>query len=160
MSPDGNCRPLDLEMIPNGLVPTRNSMGGDFGGYIFSRYHFRESADDDFLTRNGNKFFTWLVNLLFGEKYTDTLTIFRAYTRESIFKLSLNNISNKNWIRRKFKLLNSWEIASVCRAKRYSLFFQEISSYEPKRIGGKRKLCIPLHGTAALIQIIIERIGV
>ena len=154
MSPDGNSLP---ERMPNLIEILRISSKGVA---IASRYKmWAKSYDDDFFTAIGNRVFTGLINLLFLGEYTDTLVMMRAYERWAINCMGINRISDQNWIRRKFHLLNSWDIASSCRAPLMDIGVISIPADEPKRIGGKRKLCVPLHGTAALIQILMERCG-
>jgi len=65
--PDGNSVP---EMIP--AMVAKIEEGYDL--VIGSRYvPGATSYDDDRLTKVGNRIFTWLVNLLFRARYTDTL---------------------------------------------------------------------------------------
>lgn len=150
LSPDGNSLP---EIIPAAAEKIRQ--GNDM--VIVSRYlDGAKSEDDDFFTRLGNKLFTGTVNLLFGTRYTDVLVIFRAYRKESLYKMGLNRQSEENWFAKKYHLLNSWELASVARVPRMGLKCAEIPGDEPKRIGGERKLSIVMHGTAALLQVLYE----
>ncbi|MBI3552682.1 MAG: glycosyltransferase family 2 protein [Elusimicrobia bacterium] len=74
-SPDGNSVP---EVIP---ALTRKLEEG-YDMVIASRYTGgAKSEDDSPLTRFGNFMFTAMINLLYGTRYTDSLVIFRAYTR-------------------------------------------------------------------------------
>jgi glycosyltransferase involved in cell wall biosynthesis len=150
LSPDGNSIP---ELIPDLVAKMREG----YDMTIVSRYMGgAKSEDDDFFTGLGNKFFTWLVNLLFGSHLTDVLVIFRAYRRDAMFKMGLDRQSKENALAKKYYLLNSWEIASACRVSKLGLKVAEIPGDEPKRMGGNRKLSVVVHGTAALLQVLYE----
>ena len=150
LSPDGNSLP---ELIPQ----LADKMREGYDMVIVSRYlGSAKSYDDDRCTAIGNKAFTVLINLLFGSKYTDSLVIFRAYRREALFAMGLERQDQENTLRKKYHLLNSWEIGSCARAAIMKLKTAEIPGDEPKRVGGNRKLNIAIHGTAALLQVIYE----
>ncbi|MBI2118322.1 MAG: glycosyltransferase family 2 protein [Elusimicrobia bacterium] len=150
LSPDGNSIP---ELIP--VIAEKMREGYDMT--IASRYIGpAKSYDDDRFTKIGNKIFTMMMNLLFASNYSDVLVIYRAYTRDAVMRMSLDKLEDENWIRKKYILLNSWEIASAARAALLKLKCAEIPGDEPKRIGGNRKLSIIVHGTAALLQVIYE----
>lgn len=143
-SPDGNC-------LPSAIPALVEKIKEGHAMVIASRYlPPAKSYDDDFLTRLGNRFFTWLINFLFGSKYTDTLGMFRAYRVTAIKAMGLDKTYKKI-------LLNSWEIASCCRAAKMRLSVAEIPVDEPKRIGGKRKMSVLSHGVSAFLQIVWER---
>jgi len=121
---------------------------------IVSRYlASAKSYDDDLVTAFGNRIFTMLVNILFGGKLTDSLVGFRAYTRDAIKKMRLVGMGNESWLRKKYYLMNSWELGSSIRASRLKLKTHEIPGDEPARIGGVRKMSVIRNGFGTLFQI-------
>lgn len=149
-TPDGNSLPHLLPVLCEKI----------YEGYdmvIASRYcGGAQSEDDDFLTAIGNRLFTFIVNILFKARYTDTLVGLRAYRREAIEKMNLANIADENRLRARYFYMNSWELGSSIRAARLKLNVLEIPGDEPMRIGGKRKLSIIKNGFAALVQILSD----
>jgi glycosyltransferase involved in cell wall biosynthesis len=149
-TPDGNSLP---EVLPD----ICNKLREGYDMVIASRYlKEAKSHDDDFLTAIGNPLFTFVVNFLFRYRYTDTLVAFRAYTCEAVERMSLPNISNENWLRKRFWYMNSWELGSSIRAAILKLKVTEIPADEPLRIGGVRKLSIIKNGTGAVLQILSD----
>ncbi|MBA4373152.1 MAG: histidinol phosphate phosphatase [Thermodesulfovibrio sp.] len=149
-TPDGNSIP---ELIP---VLVEKTMEG-YDMVIVSRYlGTAKSYDDDFFTGFGNKFFTGMVNLLFGANYTDTLVGYRSYLRESLIRMKLDRQEEEWWLRKKFFLMNSWELGSSIRAVKLNMKVTEIPGDEPKRIGGVRKLSVFKNGLGVLLHIIFE----
>jgi glycosyltransferase involved in cell wall biosynthesis len=140
-TPDGNSIP---EKIP-ALV---RKMGEGYDLVIASRYKDgAKSYDDDILTRFGNRFFTELINLLFGSSYTDTQVAFRAYRRECYEKVKEKmDADGLTWC---------GQISIVFRKNKFRIC--EIPADEPKRIGGKRKMSPVKTGWAILSLIIRER---
>lgn len=121
-SPDGNSVP---ERIP-GLVSAINK-GYDL--VIVSRYlDGAVSEDDDWLTGFGNRLFTWLINVIFGGSYTDSLVIFRAYRKEILERLNIDSLDM------------TYDAQISIRAAKHKLKVFEIPGSEPKRIGGTRKM--------------------
>ena len=150
LSPDGNSIP---EMIPDLVAKMREG----YDMTVVSRYlGAAKSEDDDLFTGLGNMIFTKLVNFLYGARYTDVLVIFRAYRREAMFLMGLDRQAEESWLRKRFYLLNSWELGSCARAAKLGLKVSEIPGDEPKRLGGNRKLSVIKHGTAALVQVLYE----
>ncbi|OGR97988.1 MAG: hypothetical protein A2902_00140 [Elusimicrobia bacterium RIFCSPLOWO2_01_FULL_64_13] len=149
-SPDGNSI---AELIP----PLVDKMMEGYDMVIVSRYlDGAKSEDDDFLTAIGNKTYTWLMNTLFGSKLTDSLVIYRAFTREAMLKMELNVQTDENWVRKHWGLSTTWEIASSIRSAKLGLKVGEIPGDEPIRIGGVRKMSIIFNGIAGLFQIFYE----
>lgn len=150
LSPDGNSI---AELIPKLADKIRE--GHDVA--IASRYTGgAKSYDDDMLTGFGNKMFTAILNFLFKTHYTDTLIMYRAYRKSAVKKMGIHRQHNETFLRKKFDLLNSWELGSLMRAAKLNLKVVDIPADEPKRLHGQRKLFIPLHGTMALVQILEE----
>lgn len=150
ISPDGNSLP---EFIPQ--VAEKIRQGNDL--VIASRYlGSAKSYDDDFFTGIGNKIFTAMINFLFRAHYTDTLVIFRAYRRDAIEKMRLCEQEKLGWLKKRFPLMNSWEVGSSIRSAKLKLKVCDISVDEPKRIGGQRKMSIIRNGLGVLLQILDE----
>jgi glycosyltransferase involved in cell wall biosynthesis len=144
VSPDGNCTPSDIAKLAKHITD-----GADM--VIASRYlSGGKSLDDDLVTAMGNKFFTYLVNILFGTKYSDVLTMFRAYSRASLDRM---NITEQTWAGRYSPIADGWEIRSLVRAKKLKMKVVEMLSVEQKRIAGHRKMNPLRNGVAALVQI-------
>ena len=137
-SPDGNSLP---EKIPELVAKARE--GYDI--VIASRYlEGAKSYDDDVVTAFGNWFFTHLMNLLFGSKFTDVFVMFRAYKRESINMLGIdtNNCS--------------WGSLILIRATKKKLKIAEIPGDEPARRGGERKMSPLGNGSRELMAFLKE----
>jgi glycosyltransferase involved in cell wall biosynthesis len=147
-SPDGNSIPA---LIP--AVIAKINEGYDM--VIASRYKgAAKSQDDDWLTAFGNWFFTRTVNLLNGGRYTDAMVIFRAYRKQLIYDLELDQ---DRWYRTPERLLRtriSWEPLLSARAARRKLRVTEIPGDEPPRIGGERKLRVFKWGAAYYYQFL------
>ena len=147
-SPDGNSIP---GLIPN--VVEKMSEGYDM--VIVSRYlGAAQSQDDDLLTAFGNWLFTKTVNVLHGGAYTDVMVIFRAYRKNLIYDLELDQ---DRWYRTPelfFGCRISWEPLLSVRAARQKLRVTEIPGDEPARIGGQRKLRIWRWGASYYFQFI------
>ncbi len=145
-SPDGNSLP---HLIP--AIIDKMAQGYDM--VIASRYlPPAKSADDDILTAFGNWLFTKTVNLLHGGNYTDAMVIFRAFRKELIHDLELDQ---DRWYRlpeRVFGCRISWEPMLSARAARRGLKVAEIAGDEPPRIGGERKLRIWRWGASYYYQ--------
>lgn len=145
-SPDGNSIPT---LIPQ-LVDKVNE-GYDM--VIASRYLGpAHSDDDDWLTAFGNWLFTRTVNLLFGGRYTDAMVILRAYRKQLIYDLELDQ---DRWYRTPEYLFGcriSWEPILSARAARRRLLVTEIPGDEPPRIGGERKLRVWRWGASYYYQ--------
>lgn len=141
-SPDGNSLP---EVIPQLVEKLRE--GYDL--VIASRYlNGGKSDDDDVLTAFGNWFFTRLINVLFGGRYTDAIVMYRAFRRDLVTRLNLSkNPSHLN---------AQLEQELVIRALKHGLRIAEIAAHEPKRLGGARKLRIWTNGTVVLLSVLRE----
>jgi glycosyltransferase involved in cell wall biosynthesis len=145
-SPDGNSIP---ELIP--AVVAKMLEGFDM--VIASRYLGpARSEDDDLVTAFGNWLFTRTVNWLHGGRYTDVMVIFRAYRKELIHDLELDQDRWHRFPERLFGCRISWEPMLSARAARRGLRVCEIPGTEPPRIGGERKLKIWRWGAAYYYQ--------
>lgn len=146
-SPDGNSIP---ELIP--LLVAKMKEGHDM--VIASRYYGdAKSEDDDLITAFGNWLFTKTVQVLFGGNITDVMVIFRAYKKQLIYDLELDQ---DRWYRTPETLFFckiSWEPLLSARAAKRKLKVAEIPGDEPPRIGGERKLRIFRWGAAYYFQL-------
>lgn len=148
-SPDGNSL---AEMIP----PLIKKMQEGYDMVIVSRYaDGAKSYDDDLITGFGNWLFTAVINLLFRSHYTDTLVMYRAFRKNVIKDLELD----QDWSYFPESLINTkidfLPLMTVRVAKR-GLSYSEIPGDEPPRIGGKRKLRVIKWGLAYMLQVFAE----
>ncbi|MBN2141108.1 MAG: glycosyltransferase family 2 protein [Desulfovibrionaceae bacterium] len=149
ISPDGNCRAQDLKPLIDEF--TR----GDYDMVIASRYFDgARSEDDDFITTFGNRLFTGTVNLLFGARYTDAMTIYRCYKKSLIYDLELNLDKWYAPFEKLFFTRLSWEPMLSARAAKRGLKIGETLGFEPARIAGERKLQIIRWGLGYYCQFI------
>jgi len=145
-SPDGNCLP---EVIPSMLA----KMADEFDMIIVSRYlNGAKSEDDDLITGFGNWFFTATVNFLHQGHYTDVMGIYRAYRKQLIYDLELNQDKPYQFVEKLLQTRISWEPLLSVRAAKRRLKVAEIPGDEPKRIGGERKLQVLKWGAAYYLQ--------
>jgi len=152
-TPDGNCIP---ELIP--VLIDKVNEGYDI--VCASRYlPPAQSHDDGFITALGNKIFTTAIRILFGSKFTDTLGGFRAYRRDAILAMNLHRQHEESWVRRRYQLINTWEIGSAIRSAKLKLRMLDIAGDEPSRLGGKSKLSVVRNGTAGVVQILHELVS-
>ena len=137
-SPDGNSIP---ELLPDVIERMRRD---ECDMLIVSRYLAgAKSYDDTWLTRLGNFGFTWLINVLFGGRYTDALVLFRAWRRPIPKEIGLTEVRSafyEHWIGR----FISWEPQLSIRCAQAKMVVREIPGDEPKRVedeeGGARFL--------------------
>lgn len=149
-SPDGNCIP---ELIP----PLIKKMEEGYDMVILSRYaKGAKSLDDDAITKFGNWMFTTMINILFGAQYTDALGIYRAYKKEIIDKLEINQEAKFLKLAERAGILIGWEPQLSIRCAKRKLKVTEIPGDEPARIYGVRKMRPFRSGSIMLAQIIYE----
>jgi glycosyltransferase involved in cell wall biosynthesis len=131
-SPDGNSIP---ELIPD-LI---DKMKEGYDMVIVSRYlDGKKSGDDTHLTYLANKFYTFMINLLYGSNYTDAMIIYRAYKVNLIRLLDLDKDSGY-WLGEKISRTSiSWELLLSIRCAKRKLAVAEIPGGEPIRLGGRR----------------------
>ncbi len=116
-SPDGNSIP---EKIPE-LI---NKMKEGYDVVIVSRYKDdAKSYDDNWLTAIGNFMFTKIINILFEGHYTDALGMYKAFRKELLYSLKLDQ--NKEDI---------FEVLLSIRAAKHKLKIAEIPGDEPALI--------------------------
>ncbi len=146
-SPDGNSIP---ELIPDLVAKMREG----YDMVIVSRYlGAAKSEDDDLLTGFGNWLFNRTVKLLLGGNLTDVMVIYRAYKKQIVADLELDQDKWHATPEALFGCKVSWEPLLSARAVRRGLKMTEIPGGEPPRIGGERKLLIWRWGAAYYFQI-------
>lgn len=150
-TPDGNSVP---EVIPQLVAKMKEG----YDMVVASRYlPPAKSEDDDLLTGFGNWLFTKTVNLLFGTSYTDVMGIYRAYKKQLVYDLQLDQ---DRWYRLPETLCCtrkqgvSWDPMLSARAARRRLKVAEIAGDEPPRLGGVRKLRIWRWGAVCYYQFV------
>jgi len=147
-SPDGNS-------IPEAIPPLIEKMKEGYDMVIASRYlPPAKSDDDDLITGFGNWFFTKSVNILHGGHYTDAMVMYRAFRKQIVYDLELDQ---DRWYRtpeKLFRCVLSWEPMLSARAARRRLRIGEIPADEPARIGGERKLLIIRWGASYYFQFV------
>jgi glycosyltransferase involved in cell wall biosynthesis len=152
-SPDGNSVP---ELIPRLLDQIQ--AGNDL--VIASRYApGARSEDDDIVTAFGNWFFTKTVRFLYGHPYTDVMVIYRAFWKDMIAALDLDEDASYTLPERLFCTTISWEPLMSVRAAKHRLRIAEIPGDEPPRIGGVRKLQVLRWGAAYYFQFLSNWFG-
>ena len=130
-SPDGNSDPAQIDPLL-----TQMRLGYDM--VIVSRYLPPAVSDDDTpLTWAANQTFTWLINRLFGGRYTDALVLFRAYRRALVEQLGIV-APQADWWERHVGRYISWEPMLSIRAAKAGCRVGEIPGDELPRIGAKR----------------------
>ena len=138
-SPDNNSLP---ELIP--ALVAKMKQGYDM--VIASRYlDGAKSYDDDPVTALGNWMFTKSVNLCFGAKFTDTLVMFRAFRKDILDRLGMDE-----------KKRPVFEMQLCIRCAKQGLRVAEIPADEPKRIGGVRKMRPLYNGSTLAWQLVKE----
>ena len=137
-SPDGNAEPND---IPK-LIKKMSDENCDI--VQISRFGKKGvSEDDTVITAFGNRMFTFLVNVFFGGKLTDSLFGFKIIKKDVFINLNLDG---------EFLTLEQQMSIKSCK---YNLKIAEIDGREPKRIGGEAKMK-PLETGYALSKQIIK----
>ena len=137
-SPDGNS-------VPGKIPELTAKMKEGYDMVIASRYYKgARSYDDDIVTAFGNKFFTTLINLLFGSNITDSLVMYRAFKKKMVKELKIETKTV------------SWGTQILVRAIRKKKKIAEIPADEPARIGGVRKMHPLKNGITELTRIIKE----
>ena len=140
-SPDGNS---DAARLPDLIAKMREG----FDIAIVSRYRdWAKSDDDDFITGFGNWMFTAMFNILFREKVTDLLVIYRAFRKDLVKELNADHGGI------------AWTTQMMCKAAKARRRIGEIPGNEPPRIGGIRKMKVLRNGWAELCMLTREFFG-
>lgn len=118
-SPDNNSVP---EVIP---LLVKKIKEGNYDMVIASRYaNGAKSEDDTLLTALANFILTKIINILFGGHYTDALGMYKAFRKELLRSLRLDQYKE-----------DIFEVLLSIRAAKYKLKIAEIPGDEPARIG-------------------------
>lgn len=151
ISPDGNCIPEDIPLL-------LEKMTEGYDMVIASRYKDGlKSEDDDAITAFGNWLFTSLINCLHGGKYSDAMTIYRAYKTSLFHELGLHLERSYDLPERLFFTKIGCEPLLSIRAAKQGKRIAEIPSLEPARLGGTRKLQVIRWGLAYMFQVFSEK---
>lgn len=151
-SPDGNSIP---ELIPSLVSKLREG----YDMVIVSRYlDGAKSYDDSSFTSFANKVFTFATNGLFGSHYTDSMVIYRAYNKNLIRLLELDQDDAYYVEEKMFGTVMSWELLLSIRAAKKKLHIAEIPGDEPPRIAGGKKTHYKW-GLAYVLQLFMEVFG-
>jgi glycosyltransferase involved in cell wall biosynthesis len=137
-SPDGNCK---TEQLPEIVAKLRD--GYDL--VVVSRYlDHATSDDDDFISALGNWLFSRLMRPLAKFPITDSLNIYRGYSRDIILDEDFGFYM-------KGPVLEPL-VTGMCalRGKKVA----EIPGDEPRRIGGVTKRSILYNGSLVLLMIV------
>ena len=126
-SPDGNSIP---EAIPQLIAKMKE---GDYDMVIASRYRGpAKSENDNWLTAFGNKFFTKLINFLYGGHYTDSLGMYRAWKKDLLTRL---HFTDKTGMEFNSRGAGMFEPILSIRAAKHKIKVSEIAAEEPDDIG-------------------------
>lgn len=149
-TPDGNSIP---ELIPDVVAKMREG----YDMVIVSRYlDGAKSHDDTFLSGIGNRAFTFLINLIYGSHYSDSLIGFRGLQSEVVKKIGLAG-GGTNSFEKRYYNHTSWDFLSSVRCAKQKLKVAEIPGDEPPRAGGVEKVNKLKVGLVLLVQLVIER---
>jgi glycosyltransferase involved in cell wall biosynthesis len=133
-SPDGNS---DLERLNTAVEKVREG----YDMVIVSRYKdWARSQDDTVMTALGNWVFTTLINLLCRSRITDALVMYRAYRKDLIPKIGLQE-RRSDWWETRIGRYVGWEPQMTVRAAcQLGVRIAEIPGHEPPRLVGKTRI--------------------
>lgn len=135
--PDGNHDPQEIPL----LIEKINE---GYDQVIISRFGKGSiNLDANLIESFGNRMFTFLINVFFGGKYTDTLNESRSITRKAFSELNFDALK-----------MDSTQLMSIRGLKKRQKIY-EIVGNEGERIGGKKKMR-PLQVGASLSWQIIK----
>ena len=125
-------------------------IGGIEVGYdvcMGSRFMAGGSSEDiSYIRKLGNRFFVYLVNIIFGANYSDMCNGYRSFRKDVLNKLSLHETG--------FGIETEISINAVKR----DLKVLEVPSVEKKRVAGEGKLRTFRDGYA-ILRTIIKNLG-
>lgn len=149
-SPDGNC-------LASSMPALIRKIREGYDLVIASRYFDGDTSEDDTLiTRFGNWLFTTTINVLFGGRYSDALSIYRAFRRSVFYDLDLHKEESYRFAESTFSTTLSIEPLMSVRALKCRMQIAEVPGHEPARIGGQSKLPIIRWGAAYYTQFLRE----
>ncbi len=138
----------DLSHSPHELRILIESIRAGYDAAFGSRFLLGGGTDDmTFIRYLGNKFFIFLVNLIWGAKYTDLCYGYRAFKRSALKKMELRE--------KGFGIETEMSIEAAKKGLRVI----EIPSFEKKRESGEGKLRTFRDGWAILRTIMRKLVG-
>ncbi|MCL4381089.1 MAG: glycosyltransferase family 2 protein [Candidatus Marsarchaeota archaeon] len=136
----------DLSHRPAELKRLISAIESGYDVCMGSRFLGVGGSDDiSFIRRMGNYFFIWLINSIYGSKYTDICYGYRSFSRNALEKLNLTEIN--------FGI----ETEISIKAKKMGLKVLEIPSFERKRHAGVGKL-MALRDGLIILSVILKNI--
>ena len=148
-SPDGNSIP---ELIP----PLIRKMREGYDMVVVSRYcDGAKSHDDSILTALANVAVTRLVNMFYRARYSDSMVIFRAYKKDLVYRLDLNDDTTYSLEEKLIGKPVGWELILSIRCAKRKLKTAEIPGDEPRRIDRMKKVHYRW-GLAMVVQVLKE----
>ena len=137
---DGSMKPEEIPRFIEALDSGADLVKGS--RFLPSAY----SEDMNLIRKIGNRFFLWLVNLLWSANYTDLCYGFAAFRRDALKKLC-PDLKSTN-----FEI----ETEILIKARKFGLKITEVPSIELRRRHGKSNLSILRDGFRILRTIIDE----
>lgn len=138
----------DCSHVPTEIPLLVAGIKSGFDVCMGSRFIQGGGSDDiTFLRKLGNKFFVFLVNLIWGMDYSDLCYGYRSFRRDCIEKLDLESDG--------FGI----ETEISIKAAKNKLRVLEVPSYEKARASGEGKLRTFRDGLEILKRILIEVFG-
>ena len=136
----------DLSHKPTELRRLISAIDSGYDVCMGSRFLDGGGSDDIYFVRKlGNYFFIWLINSIYGSKYTDICYGYRSFSKKALKKLNLNETS--------FGI----ETEISIKAKKQGLKVLEIPSFERKRYTGAGKLMAVRDGLI-ILSVILKNI--
>ncbi len=136
----------DLSHKPTELRRLISAIDSGYDVCMGSRFLDGGGSDDiSFVRKLGNYFFIWLINSIYGSKYTDICYGYRSFSKKALKKLNLNETS--------FGI----ETEISIKAKKQGLKVLEIPSFERKRYTGAGKLMAVRDGLI-ILSVILKNI--
>ncbi len=136
MDADGSHNPRDISKIIKKV-----KQGAEY--VMASRYMPGGRSDDDtWLRFFGNKFFTWMTNIVHGTNITDSLYLFTAIKKSTLKTLNLKS--------------SGFEFCTeiVVKAHKAGLKFAEVPTIERARYAGHSKVNSLVHGIKILRMVL------
>ena len=136
----------DLSHKPTELRRLISAIDSGYDVCMGSRFLDGGGSDDiSFVRKLGNYFFIWLINSIYGSKYTDICYGYRSFSKKALKKLNLKEAS--------FGI----ETEISIKAKKQGLKVLEIPSFERKRYTGAGKL-MTLRDGLIILSVILKNI--
>jgi len=133
----------DGSMNPNAIPLLLKKIDEGYEYVMGSRYiNNLKSADDTLVRYFGNKFFTWLTNVIHKTNVTDSLFTYNAIPKKAFMKIGARS--------------KGFEYCTeiLVKAKKAGLKFAEVPAPERQRMFGKTKINAFWHGLKILGMIL------